>query len=522
MIFVLGGSGLVGRATIELLEKEGVEYIATYRTRAPSVSEENQKKWIHLDSSDERSLIALFAEHTPMAAINCIVQRQVETCESDWNDTKATNIDLVAHLASACLAHNVHLIHISTDYVFDGKKQQNAPDSPTNPLQNYGISKRISEYRVLNSGCKHTIVRVPVLYWDKLEQLDESAVTLIGKKVLNQIVESREDDYSIRRPVYIPDFCRFLLQCVKDSKYGLYHYYQPKGAWTKYQIAKQIAILLGQTHSHIRPMIPSISDMTSRPYDTDLCDPQYTHSYEQMDLEEGLRRCFGRFIHPPLLCEGAKGEENQMFLMFDLDGTLVDTDRLHYESYRAAASEGEGEGEGEGVHIPWPLFEKHINTGSIDLLLEELSVRDIEGLKQRKKAHFMTHKDVKFVSGAQELLEHCIKEKMNIVIVTNTSAQIVEFLKSKLPVLASIPQWIVREDYTQAKPSDECYALAVSRFYRGEKYRIGFENTINGYNALRGQCQCVYFITNKDSYNYKHMAKQDVYLYKDFVAKWTA
>jgi beta-phosphoglucomutase-like phosphatase (HAD superfamily) len=228
-----------------------------------------------------------------------------------------------------------------------------------------------------------------------------------------------------------------------------------------------------------------------------------------MDFTTGLAQSFARFIHPPLL---EKERAHKMFLMFDLDGTLVDSDRLHYESYKHAL----------GSDLSWGVFEKHINTGSIDRMLEECGVSDLEHVKQRKKTHFLTHSAIQFMPGAEELLEHCLQEKINFAIVTNTSAAIVEHFKSKLPLLQRVTQWVVREDYVAAKPSDECYALALAKYYKGEPYTIGFENTIHGYHAIRNHCQCVYFVTNKDSCNYDCMKTQDVYLCKHLVAKNTA
>ena len=75
-----------------------------------------------------------------------------------------TNYHSVANLVDYCNAREIKLIHYSTDYVFDGSRQPNYPDSPKNPLQNYGISKLISEYRVQKNCTSYAIIRTPVLY----------------------------------------------------------------------------------------------------------------------------------------------------------------------------------------------------------------------------------------------------------------------------------------------------------------------------------------------------------------------
>ena len=201
-VLVAGGSGLVGRCLIEVLEKHKIDYVSTYNSRPI-------KNGHKVNFDDEGELSKFMDLTTPDVCVNCIVQRQTDVCEKNWNETKQINIELVDKLSRVCQAKNIHLIHISTDYVFDGKRQPHRPDTQTNPLQNYGISKLISEQRVIANMSAYTIIRVPVLYCDKIENLEENAVTLIGKKVLNQIEKTSEDDYSIRRPVYIPDFCMF-------------------------------------------------------------------------------------------------------------------------------------------------------------------------------------------------------------------------------------------------------------------------------------------------------------------------
>ena len=105
---------------------------------------------------------------------------------------------------------NIYFIHLSTDYVYDGQKPPFSPSSLTNPLQNYGISKLIAEQRIIsNIKNNYLILRVPVLYSNKLKSLEESAVPLIIKKVMNKVENFQEDNFSIRRPLFIEDLGEF-------------------------------------------------------------------------------------------------------------------------------------------------------------------------------------------------------------------------------------------------------------------------------------------------------------------------
>ena len=502
-VFVAGGSGLVGRCLVNLLEETGLSYVSTYNSRPTKNGHR-----VNYENSEE--LRKFFEIHRPTVCVNCIVQRLTDVCEKNWDETKRVNIEIVDRLSRVCAEFGVYLIHISTDYVFDGKSQPNMVGARTNPLQNYGISKLISEMRVIANTTKYAIVRVPVLYCDVIENLEENAVTLIGKKVLNQICTTSEDDYSIRRPVYIPDFCKYLLSLVQEPKNGTFHFYNPNDRVTKYEIAKRIADYLGKSHAHIRPSNATNSNIANRPYDTELKDEQYSiHAYSFTPLDEGIRRCFHRLRHPNLF---RSPDASKCFLLMDLDGTLLDTDRVHYEAYRVALTAYD-------IDLLYCDFDKAINHGSIEAMLSELGlpVTEFENVKKSKYLNMIfSGKGVKTIDGAQEFLENCIERGVNLAIVTNTSRKVVEFYKSVVPILNRVPNWICREDYMTAKPNDECYKLALSRFYKNEPYIIGFENTLNGYKALKTTANCVYFITDSKSPNYVEATKEDVFLIENF------
>lgn len=497
-VLVAGGSGLVGRCMIELLKQNGIDYASTYNSRPI----ENGYK---INFENETEILNLLNTVMPDVVVNCIVQRQTDICEKNWNETKAINIEIVDKLSRACNTAGCHLVHISTDYVFDGKKQPHYPDTETNPLQNYGISKLISEKRVASNIKSHTIIRVPVLYCDNIENLEENAVSLIGKKVLNQIQKTSEDNYSIRRPVYIPDLCAFIFAKIQSKDTGIYHFYNPNDAMTKYEIAKSIAAFLGKSHSHIAPA-GSLVNMANRPYDTELKDSSYNiNHYNFMPLATGIKKCFLRFKHPAPF-------NSNCFLMLDLDGTLIDTDRVHFEAYKSALKE-------YNINLEWSLFETIINNSSIEDMFIKLGIpeSDFDKLKELKYSNLLTQPVIQPIPGAEEFVETCLKNGVNMVVVTNTSRKVVEHFKECSPFLNKITNWVCREDYSKSKPNNECYKVAISKHYKNEEYKIGFENTLNGFNAIKDCVDCVYFVTDVSNINYSKIQKEDCYLINDYI-----
>jgi dTDP-4-dehydrorhamnose reductase/beta-phosphoglucomutase-like phosphatase (HAD superfamily) len=489
-IFIAGGPDLVSRCLVNKLKKSNTPYISSYFTRSI-----NNK--IILNFNDTEELSNFFLLNNITVCVNCIVERQNDICEKDWEYTKKINIDYATNIARACEKHNIHLIHISTDYVFDGKTQPNKPESPTNPLQDYGISKLISELRVKQSCINCLIIRVPILYWDKVEYLDECEITLIGKKVLNQIDTFEEDNDNIQRPVFIPDFCNFILYCILQKIVGIKHFFNPNDKFTKYQIAQLIAKSVNKPCTHI---LPSKYNSINRPYDTQIIDTSYSvHNFISNNFQQNINKCFNKFIHPEI------GVSKDIFLLFDLDGTLVDTDYIHYDSYKKVLSQYD-------ILFSYEEFTKVLHYSSVDTLLKEMNI-DFQNVKKQKNEVFKQNKNIKFIEGAEELLYKCLQNGINFSIVTNTSRELVTYIQTQLPLLGQVKQWILREDYNLPKPHDECYILAKEKYYKGEKFCIGFENSIKGYKAIKNSCQCVYFIIENKNHIYTEIKKEDVYLY---------
>lgn len=77
--------------------------------------------------------------------INCVAERRPDRVDKDEARARVLNVDLLTRLAEAAAAHGFHLIHVSTDYVFDGSSPPYAPDAAPNPLNAYGRQKLEAE-----------------------------------------------------------------------------------------------------------------------------------------------------------------------------------------------------------------------------------------------------------------------------------------------------------------------------------------------------------------------------------------
>lgn len=118
-----------------------------------------------LDICNTGALAAVFKRHKPDYCINCAAYTNVEKAESEPKVAFKVNAEAVRDLALQCKGHNTTLIHISTDYVFDGTKDSPyTPDDKPNPLNVYGKSKLAGEQYIQEMLSNYYIVRASWLY----------------------------------------------------------------------------------------------------------------------------------------------------------------------------------------------------------------------------------------------------------------------------------------------------------------------------------------------------------------------
>jgi dTDP-4-dehydrorhamnose reductase len=120
-----------------------------------------------LDITDESSVARAMARFRPDVVINCAAYTRVDDCESQKEDAWRVNALGPQLLAEACAASGILLVHISTDYVFDGEKpvpQVYVEDDPVNPLSVYGASKLAGERAVCALSPRHIVMRTAWMY----------------------------------------------------------------------------------------------------------------------------------------------------------------------------------------------------------------------------------------------------------------------------------------------------------------------------------------------------------------------
>lgn len=177
-----------------------------------------------VDITNVEQLRSELGKCKPNIVINCAAYTNVDKASQGWDDVaRRVNIDGSKNLADTCKELDATLIHVSTDYVFDGKKNEAYKESDeTNPLNVYGLTKKIGEEKIVESGCKYIILRTSWLY-----SSHHNNFFLTMKKLIGEGKELRVISDQIGTPTWAHDLAHAIVQIISEEKYdkqGVYHY----------------------------------------------------------------------------------------------------------------------------------------------------------------------------------------------------------------------------------------------------------------------------------------------------------
>lgn len=235
-VLVIGANGLLGTAFRKIV---GDKY--TYAVR--NFADEKSPTDITIGDISELSIerdAELFANFDII--INCAAVTDVDGIENDWKireNAIKSNFKGVARLAELCKYNNSTLIHISSDYVFDGRLgREYFPTDKRNPINEYGSTKLMGENAILNSGCKHIIIRTSWLY----SPYTPNFVTHIIDRAIPNDVEKYGTDNIISSPTSAIELVNAINHIINNNleyNIGIYHF-TDGGCCTKYDIMEFI------------------------------------------------------------------------------------------------------------------------------------------------------------------------------------------------------------------------------------------------------------------------------------------
>ena len=244
MIWLIGNKGMLGTELSQLFERQGVPFTGTDRG---------------VDITDPQALMAFaHAQAEPVSwIVNCAAYTAVDNAENDVAACRRLNVDGAGNIASCAKSIGAKLIHISTDYVFDGKgiidalgTKGGAPplprpyreDDPASPIGVYGLSKYDGERAALEKGCGAAvyIIRSAWLYGAHGNNFVSTMLRLMNERDEVKVVNDQQGS-----PTWARDLAGALLALItaadsgKTVQGGVYHY-TDEGAITWFDFAREI------------------------------------------------------------------------------------------------------------------------------------------------------------------------------------------------------------------------------------------------------------------------------------------
>lgn len=239
MVWIAGAKGLLGGYVRGLLERLGFRFVATDR---------------EVDIADREALAAFAGDRPIKLIINCAGFTNVRACETAEKEAFRANADGVRELARVAAAKGARLIHLSTDYVFDGAAgRPYAEGDPPNPLNAYGRSKLAGEQYLAASQSKWTIVRTSWLYGAGGYNF---VSTVLSRLSANGSMRVVDDQFGT--PTYAADLAEAILE-LAEAEPGIYHFAN-SGTTSWFEFAEEIARFASELGLfEARPRIEAVS-----------------------------------------------------------------------------------------------------------------------------------------------------------------------------------------------------------------------------------------------------------------------
>ena len=217
-VLITGANGLLGQKLIDLyLTKQDRTVIGT-GVGPCRHDRKGSFKYEELDITNEADVMALITEIKPDTVINTAAMTNVDACESDREGCDKLNIDAVRYLVNACNVNRAHLIHISTDFIFDGTHGPVSEEEAPKPLSYYGWSKYKGEQEVTQHSQSYAILRT-VLVYGVVSDMSRGNIVLWAKGALEKQQPMKVVNDQFRTPTLAEDLAMgCYLAEVKEAK----------------------------------------------------------------------------------------------------------------------------------------------------------------------------------------------------------------------------------------------------------------------------------------------------------------
>lgn len=223
-ILVTGSNGLLGQKIVYACLgkfKNVVELVATARGENRLI-EQIGYAYQQMDISNHKDVLEVIEMHKPEVVIHAAAMTNVDACESDKEGCLQNNVHAVQYIVDACNKFGAHLVHVSTDFIFDGLNGPYTEEAEPNPVSYYGWSKAEAEKIVRESSNSWAILRT-ILVYGVADHMSRSNVVLWAKGALEKGNPINVVDDQYRMPTLAEDLAEGCLLAATQKANGVFN-----------------------------------------------------------------------------------------------------------------------------------------------------------------------------------------------------------------------------------------------------------------------------------------------------------
>lgn len=249
-ILITGANGLLGYKLVQLLAgKSDITTLATARRKPADLSAGIQ--FAELDITHKNQTLNTVSAAKPDVVIHTAAMTQVDQCETEREKCWSANVTGVENIVQACAQAKAHLVHVSTDFIFDGTYGPLDETAIPNPVNYYGESKLAGEKLIQQSTINWAILRT-VLVYGVTPDMSRSNIVLWVKKSLEEGKTIQVVNDQWRTPTLAEDLAMGCYLAASQKAKGIYHI-SGSEMLTPFQIAIQTAEFFNLNKELIKP-----------------------------------------------------------------------------------------------------------------------------------------------------------------------------------------------------------------------------------------------------------------------------
>jgi dTDP-4-dehydrorhamnose reductase len=287
---VVGCHGLLGRHVALLLSREAdaTTTLIGRRSNSPFPDLPNSV-YVQIDLADRRALKDALVASSADVVVNCAAMSDVDGCERERERAWRTNVKGVEYMVEACRKIDARFVHVSTDYVFDGRSGPYAEADKPHPLNYYGRTKLASENVCRTSGIGASVVRTSVLYGTG----EGSRPTFVSRVIqaLRSGQEMRIVTDQLSNPSFVDDVALGIMRIIEREREGIFHVAGPETV-SRFTFAAEVAAAFDLPAGLLVPCASmDLAQVAARPSNAGLVTlkAQTELGIAPMGIAEGLR-----------------------------------------------------------------------------------------------------------------------------------------------------------------------------------------------------------------------------------------